>query len=189
MKNKIFNARFSTLCLIVLAAGIIRLLPLPYNVAPIGAMALFGGAYFGKRWQSFLVPLAALFISDLVMNLAFYHQFVLFHSMVLWVYGAFSALNVVIGSLLIKKVKISTVATASVTASVLFFIITNFGVWASTGLMGMYPHNAAGLGVCYIAGLPYFGRTLAGDLFFSALLFGVFEFAQRRFPVLALKEI
>ena len=115
MKNKIFNARFGTLCIIVLAAGILRLLPLPYNFAPIGAMALFGGAYFGKKWQSFLVPIAALFISDLVMNIAFYHTFVLFHSMVLWVYGAF-ALNVIIGSLLIKKAKVSSIATASVTA-------------------------------------------------------------------------
>lgn len=188
MKNKIFNARFGTLCLIVLAVGILRLLPLPYNFAPIGAMALFGGAYFGKKWQSFLVPLAALFISDLVMNVAFYQQFVLFHDMVLWVYGAF-ALNVIIGSLLIKKVNVKNIATASVTASVLFFIITNFGVWASAGIMQMYPHNAAGLVSCYAAGIPYFWRTLAGDLFFSAVMFGVFELAQKRFPVLALKKV
>ena len=188
MKNKIFNARFGTLCIIVLAAGILRLLPLPYNFAPIGAMALFGGAYFGKKWQSFLVPIAALFISDLVMNIAFYHTFVLFHSMVLWVYGAF-ALNVIIGSLLIKKAKVSSIATASVTASIMFFIITNFGVWLSAGFMQMYPHSFAGLASCYAAAIPFFWRTLTSDLLFSAILFGVFELAQKRFPVLALNKI
>ena len=188
MKKSILNARFGTLCLIVLSAGILRLIPHPYNFAPIGAMALFGGAYFGKRWQSFLVPLAALFISDLAVNFVFYQKFVLFHEMVIWVYGAF-ALNVIIGSLLIKKVKVSSVAAASVSASVLFFVITNFGVWAAPGIVNIYPHNAAGLGVCYLAGLPYFWRTLAGDLFYSALLFGVFEFAQRRFPVLSSKAV
>jgi hypothetical protein len=188
MKKSFFNARFGTLCLIVLTAGILRLIPLPYNFAPIGAMALFGGAYFGKRWQSFLIPLAALFISDIVVNYAFYGSFVIFHSMVLWVYGAF-ALNVIIGSIMIKSVKVSSVITASITASVLFFVITNFGVWASTGLMSMYPHNAAGLGACYLAGLPYFWRTLAGDLFFTSVMFGVFELAQRRFPVLATEKV
>jgi hypothetical protein len=184
MKSRLLNVRFSTLCIIVLSAGILRLIPQPLNFAPIGAMALFGGAYFGKRWQSFLVPLAALFISDLVVNYAFYHKFVLFNEMSIWVYGAF-ALNVIVGSLLIKKVKISTVATASITASLLFFIITNFGVWAMPGIMHIYPPTPAGLTACYVAGIPYLWGTFAGDLFYSAVLFGVFELAQRRFPVLS----
>jgi len=188
MKNRMLNARFGTLCLIVLSAGALRLIPQPLNFAPIGAMALFGGAYFGKRWQSFLVPLAALFISDLVVNYVFYQEFVLFHEMAIWVYGAF-ALNVIIGSLLIKKVKVSTVATASVSAAILFYIITNFGVWAMPGIMHIYPQTPAGLVACYIAGIPYFWGTLAGDMFYSALLFGIFELAQRRFPVLASKAI
>jgi len=188
MKKSILNARFGTLCFIVLAAGIIRLIPQPYNFAPIGAMALFGGAYFGKRWRAFLVPLAALFISDLVVNYAFYQEFVLFHEMAIWVYGAF-ALNVIIGSSLIKKVKISTVTTASVSAALLYYIITNFGVWAMPGIMHIYPMTPAGLAACYIAGIPYLWGSVAGNLFYSAILFGVFELAQRRFPVLALKTV
>ena len=188
MKKTILNARFGTLTFIVLAAGIIRLVPQPENFAPIGAMALFGGAYFGKKWQSFLIPLLALFISDLVVNYAFYQKFVLFHEMAIWVYGAF-ALNVIIGSTLIKKIKISTVITSGIIAAVSFFIITNFGVWIALGIMHIYPPTPAGLATCYIAGIPYFWGTLAGNIFYSALLFGVFEFAQKKYPVLALKTI
>jgi len=186
MKKSVFNLRFGTLCIIVLSAGILRLIPQPQNFAPIGAMALFGGAYFGKRWQAFLVPLAALLISDIVVNFAFYQHFVLFHEMALWVYGAF-ALNVILGSSLIKKVKVSSILTANIAASILFFAITNFGVWATPNIMNIYPHNAAGLTACYIAGIPYLWTTVAGNLFYSAILFGIFEFAQKRFPVLALK--
>ncbi len=187
MKKNYLNARFGTLCIIVLAAGIFRLIPQPQNFAPIGAMAIFGGAYFGKRWQCFLIPLAALFISDIVVNFAFYQKFVLFHELAIWVYGAF-ALNVIVGSALIKKVKVSSVFKANIVASVLFFIITNFGVWAVPNIMNIYPHNAIGLTTCYIAAIPYFWGTICGNLFYSALLFGIFEFAQKRFPV-ALKAI
>ncbi|NTW32931.1 MAG: hypothetical protein HGB12_09935 [Bacteroidetes bacterium] len=188
MKKSIFTARFGTLCLIILSAGMLRLIHLPYNFAPIGAMALFGGAYFGKRWQSFLVPLAALFISDMVLNFVFYNQFILFHEMALWVYGAF-ALNVIIGSTLIKKVKVSSVATASIAAAILFFFITNFAVWAMPGIIHIYPATPAGLVACYVAAIPFFWGTLASNIFYSALLFGVFEFAQKKYPVLALKTI
>jgi len=185
MKKQILNFRFGTLCVIVLAAGILRLIPQPQNFGPIGAMALFGGAYFGKKWQAFLIPLAALLISDLVVNFAFYREFVLFHEMAVWVYGAF-AINVLIGIALLKKVKTSSVITANIIASLLFFTITNFGVWASPNIMNIYPSNAAGLTACYIAGIPYLWGTLAGNLFYSALLFGIFEYAQKKYPVLAI---
>jgi hypothetical protein len=186
MKNQMMNVRFGTLCVIILAAGVLRLIPQPQNFAPIGAMALFGGAYFGKRWQSFLIPLAALFVSDIVVNFAFYQHFVLFHELAIWVYGSF-ALMVIIGSMVIKKVKLSTVVTSNILAAVLFFVVTNFGVWATPNIMNVYPHNAAGLTACYIAAIPYFWGTLFGNLFYSAILFGIFEFAQKRFPALAVK--
>jgi hypothetical protein len=48
----------------------------------------------------------------------------------------------------------------------------------------MYPHTAGGLWTCYAAGLPFFQNTLAGDLVYTALLFGIFEWSARRFPAL-----
>jgi hypothetical protein len=71
------------------------------------------------------------------------------------------------------------VGAAGVVASVLFFLVTNFGTWA---LSGMYPHTLAGLGACYVAAIPFFQNTLAGDLFYAALLFGGFALAEHLVP-------
>ena len=181
------NTRFKTLCLIILSASALRLIPHFPNFSPIGAMAIFAGAYFGRKWTSFIVPLTALFVSDLAINFMYLHKFVLFNDVAAWIYGAF-ILNVFISSLFIKKVKASTVTIASIVCSVSFFIITNFGVWALPSFLNIYPHTQAGLIACYSAAIPFFWSTVAGDLFYSALMFSIFEFAQKRFPVLALKS-
>ena len=178
METKNNKYQLLTLCVIIVAAAFLRLMHLPYNFSPIGAMAIFSGAYFGKKWQSFIIPLVALFISDIALNYSFYHKLVLFNEMFIWVYGAF-AINVFVGIVMIKKVNATSVFKASLITSVLFFIITNFGVWALAGVTNMYPHNFSGLVSCYVAAIPFFLRTLAGDLFFSAIIFGVFEIAKK----------
>ncbi|MDP4266774.1 MAG: hypothetical protein Q8880_05015 [Bacteroidota bacterium] len=185
MQKKDLNLRIGTLSIIIIAAAAMRLFPHPVGFAPIGAMALFGGAYFGKKWQSFFIPLTALWISDIALNYAFYHNVVLFHDMFLWVYGAF-ALNVLIGKCLIKKVKVSSITSASLIAALMFYLITNLGVWMSTGLLAMYPHTPAGLFACYVAGLPYLGGSVLSNLFYSGLFFGTFEFFQKKYPALSL---
>ncbi|MDD5570505.1 MAG: hypothetical protein PHD97_05030 [Bacteroidales bacterium] len=184
--KKIFNARFGILWLIIISAGALRLFPHPVNSTPIGAMALFGGAYFGRRWLAFIVPLAALFVSDIVVNYVFYQKFVLLHEMVIWVYGAF-ILNVVVGNM-IKKVKVSNVVAGGIVGAILFYVITNFGVWATPGIMHIYPMTPQGLIACYVAGIPYLWNTVAGNLFYSALMFGVFELAKRKFTVLSIAK-
>lgn len=163
--------RFWLLTLMVFAAAFVRLIPHPPNFAPIAAMALFGGAYFNKKSFAFAVPLAAMFLTDAIIG---------FHSGMWLVYLSF-ALIVVIGMLMLKKVNVQNVVLASLTASISFFIITNFGVWA---FGTMYPKNIAGLIECYIAAIPFIQNTLIGDLFFSGIMFGVFEFAKSKLPVL-----
>ena len=183
MKN--INARFVAVSVLVLIAGISRLLPHPPNVTAMGAMALFGGAYFNNRFMSLLMPLATLFVSDLVLDNVIYAnngQFVWFYSGAAWVYGSFAA-GIVLSWFLLKKVDVKSVFITSLASSVLFFVVTNFAAWQS-GFMP-YAKDISGLAASYVAAIPFFGNSLVGDLFFCAVLFGGFELAQRRFPTLA----
>jgi hypothetical protein len=166
-----FNPRILTLTMMVLAAALVRLLPHPPNFAPIAAMALFGGAYFSNRKLAFVIPLLALFITDMIIG---------FHYLVPAVYLSF-ALIVLIG-MTVKTIKVKSLFLASVSASVSFFVLTNFAEWAF-GVM--YPKTAAGLAMCFTAAIPFFHYTLIGDLFFVSVLFGAFELARFRFPVLS----
>jgi uncharacterized protein DUF6580 len=163
--------RIALLISMVLAAAATRLMPHPPNLTSIAAIALFGGAYFADKRLAFLVPLAALFASDLVLGLYAHMEFQ---------YVAF-ALIVLLGVWLQPRRKVLPIAGAAVASSVLFFVLTNFGTWATTA---MYPHTVAGLVACYTAAIPFFWNTLAGDLFYTALLFGGFAALERAFPIL-----
>lgn len=156
----------------VFIAATIRFLPHPPNFAPIAAMALFGGAYFNKKVFAFVVPLAALFLTDLLLG---------FHNTMWAVYLSF-AIIVVLGIIMLRKKSVIRVMLASISASVLFFILTNFAFWATDTL---YPTTLSGLAACYTAAIPFFHNTLVGDLFFTGMLFGLFELAKAKFPQLA----
>jgi hypothetical protein len=189
MKTSKLNLRFGVVALMILLAAMSRLLPHPPNFAPIGGMALFGAAYFSKRHWAFLVPIVSMWISDVILNNAVYGQyfdhFVWFYSGSLFTYGAF-ALIVVLGIFALKKVRIPNLIASALGASVIFFLVSNFGVWFS-GMM--YPKTFSGLMACYTAGIPFFQNTIAGDLVYTGVLFGVFALSVRRFPQLQLQTV
>jgi hypothetical protein len=189
MKTKNISLRISTITLLILFAAFSRLIPHPPNFAPIGAMALFGAAYFSQRYLAFLIPIFSMWLSDLVLNNVLYGQyfdhFVWFYDGFYWTYGAFLIIGLV-GFVLLKRVKPQRLIVASLMASVLFFLISNFGVWASGT---MYSHSFSGLISCYTAGILFFKNTLLGDLVYCGVLFGVFEFAQYKFPVLRYNSV
>jgi hypothetical protein len=149
----------------------LRLVPHPPNFTPIGAMALFSGAYLGRRALAFAAPLGALLLSDLV--LGFYHGMATVYASV--------ALIVVLGAMALKRVSPIRVGAAALASSVLFFVITNFGMWLFSGF---YPRTVAGLEACYVAAIPFFQNTVAGDLFYATLLFGGFRIAELLVPSL-----
>jgi hypothetical protein len=163
------HARLAAIVTAILVAAALRLAPHPPNFTPIGAMALFGGAYFGKRALAFAAPLVALLLSDAILG---------FHSGMPYVYGSV-ALIVLIGWAVSKRITVLSVAAAACVSSVLFFLVTNFGTWATGEL---YPPTLSGLSACYVAAIPFFQNTLAGDLFFTALLFGGFALLEGRVP-------
>lgn len=165
------NPRLVALTAVVITGAAIRLIPHPPNFAPIAAMALFGGAHFANKRAAFAVPLAAMFLSDLVLSGGY-------HAMMPVVYGCFAA-TVGLGMLLRWRRSILAIGVGSLCSSVLFYVATNFGVWA---IFDLYPKTAAGFAGCYVAAIPFFRNTLAGDLFFCTLLFGAFALAERAFP-------
>jgi len=187
-KNKI-NIRFGVISAMILFAAISRLLPHPANFAPIGGMALFGAAYYSKRYWAFIIPIVSMWISDLILNNVVYGQyfdyFVWFYSGSLFTYAAF-ALIVLLGMFSLKKVKAPHLIVSALGASLIFFLVSNFGVWFS-GMM--YPKDFGGLMACYTAGIPFFKNTIAGDLVYTAVMFGVFELSAKRFSALRLQEL
>jgi len=165
------NPRLATLALIILGAALFRLMPHPPNVTPIAAMALFAGAYLPSRRLALTVPLAAMLLSDLLLG---------FHNTMPFVYAGM-ALTVAVGLLLRGRPRVMPAIAASLAASVIFFLLTNFGAWATSGI---YSQTAEGLSMAYTAGIPFFRNSLLGDLFFTALLFGGFQALERMRPSL-----
>lgn len=152
--------------ILILAAAMSRLLPHPVNVSPIAAMALAGGVYLDKRF-ALLAPLVALFVSDLFLG---------FHNTILFVYGSFALIGI-LGLWLRSHKKVLPVFGTTVLGSVIFFVLTNFGVWL-TGSGLNYPKTLQGLVECYGMAIPFFRNTVVGDLVYVGLLFGMFELAE-----------
>lgn len=181
-QNSLFSSGPMALMLMILAVALTRLIPHPPNFSPVEAMALFGGAYFTKRYWAVVLPLIALFISDLALSLmmggVYFEYFV--SAGFLMVYATIAFLSV-IGFGLRGKVTVARVAIFSVVSSILFFLVTNFGVWLGST---MYPQTATGLIAAYVAGLPFLQNGLLGSLFYSTLLFGTFELLKQRIPLL-----
>ena len=163
------QSRLIALLSAIVVAAALRLVPHPPNFTPIGAMALFSGAYLGRKPLAFAAPLGALVLSDLV--LGFYHgQATVYFSV---------AVIVMIGMVALTRKSPLLVGAAAILSSILFFIITNFGMWLFSGF---YPRTLAGLEACYVAAIPFFQNTVAGDLFYAALLFGGFRIAELLVP-------
>lgn len=169
------NARLATLLASIAAAAALRLLPHPPNFSPIDAMALFSGAYVGRRALAFAAPIAALLLSDLFLG---------FYAGMNFVYASV-ALIVLIGWWVSKRKTVLGIGAGALAGAASFFVITNFGMWLFSGF---YPLTPAGLAACYVAAIPFFQNTVAGDLFYSALLFGGFALAEHFVPRLRAGE-
>ena len=168
--NKLSSSSDKT-AMIIIAVGLIvtavvtRLLPHPANFAPIAAVALFGGAVLPRKW-ALTLPLFCMIISDLIIGL---------HPLILFTWGSFAVIAL-LGSRYLKKITPLTVVGASIGASVLFYLVSNFGVWLEGRL---YPVTLQGLIHCYYNALPFFRNTLVGDLVFSTILFGTYALAYK----------
>jgi hypothetical protein len=159
----------STLILMLMLAAFTvlwRLLPHGWNMTPALALALFAGARLTSPGWRIGLPLAVMLVSDLVLG---------FHDTMLYVYGAL-LLVVLMGQKMGQSASLPHHAGMSVAGSLLFFVITNLGVWVAGTL---YPMTAEGLLSCYLMAVPFLWKTLAGDLFFVVMFYATFRFATQ----------
>jgi hypothetical protein len=175
MIQTIKTPRFLVLSLLILAAAATRALPLlvphVWNFTAVGALAIFAGAQFSDKRLAFIMPLAAMAISDVFIGNGF--------SAV--VYVGFVAI-VACGLIISKRQSVGNIFAGSVLGAVVFFLLTNFAFFYPSTL---YPHNAAGILASYTAGLPFFNNMLASNLIYGAILFGSFSVLSKKYPVLA----
>ncbi len=142
---------------IVAMAVLLRLIPHPPNMAPIAGLALFSGAHLSKK-QAISISLLAMLVSDIFLG---------FHTTIPFVYGSFIA-TVFIGSLLKNNQKGTYILSASLASSLLFYIVTNFGVWLTSD---MYAKTSNGLLQTYVLAMPFFRNTILGDLVYTFSFF------------------
>jgi len=159
--DSIFNKKQIVIISFILVAAILRVLPHFPNVTPITAMALFSGVYFTQKKYAFIIPLLAMFLSDLFLG---------FSTISIFVYAAFILVGYI--GVSSKKMNIKTILLSSVS----FFVITNFGVW----LIG-YPNTLNGFIECYTLALPFFRNSLIGDFVFSGIMYYGFEFVSNKY--------
>ena len=158
------NKRNITILSMIVLAVITRLLPHPPNVAPITAIALFGGCNIKDKNLAFILPLLCMFVTDLFLG---------FHMIMPFVYLSFMCISYI--GISSKKINNGTILGSSL----LFFLVTNLGVW----YLG-YPNTLAGLVSCYTLALPFFVNTIIGDLFFTHMLSYSFSKVESKYPIL-----
>ena len=150
------------LAIILLVLGVIsRLVVHIPNFTPVIAIALFSGLYL-KRSQSIILPLVLLAITDIIIG---------FHQTMPFVWGGM-ILCVLIGQKLREKRNAKTIFTGSLISSIIFFLVSNLGVWLVGGL---YPLTAKGFADCFIMAVPFFKMELLSTLVYAFLMFGLYE--------------
>ena len=152
---------------IILLAGLVRLLPHPWNFTPVLAACIYSSFYMNNIFLALSLPLIAVFAGDL--SLGFYNG-------IIWVYSAY-ILVIIFGVFFRDNFSFKKMGLLAVSGSLIFFIISNFGVWFGGTI---YPKNLMGLTACYIAAIPFFYNSLLGTLMYSGLFFGFTEWVTAR---------
>ena len=159
---------------LILIGVLLRFMPHAANFTPVAAIALFSGAYL-KRKYAILVPLLLMAISDIFIGM---------HNVLIFTWGSF-ILTALLGKTIQKRKSILPVFGMSLISSLVFFVITNFGVWA----MGWYPQNLKGLIDCYIMGLPFLRDFTISTLIYSAVFFTAYELIARNIRETKLEKV
>jgi len=170
--------------ILIIVASLYRIMPgRPYGFAPMIAMAIFGGAVIKDKKFAFLFPLLAMFISDGLYQLLYINgvgNITGFYDGQLTNYILFGGLTVF--GFFIKNFNIKKIAIASFAAPTVYFLISNFLVWASASPLAGFarPKTFSGLLMCYSDGLPFYPWSVAATFIFSALFFGSYYFMITR---------
>lgn len=168
---------FAYLFLIGVLAALTRVLPHPPNFAPMTAVALFAGFAFRNIPVKLFYTIATMFFSDLLLEI---FLGIGIHAGMLYVYPTLILITF-LGSILRKKFHFLTAAGMTFASSIVFFLLTNFFVWLTSG---MYPLTLDGLILCYTLALPFLHNAIAGDLIYATILFTSYFVLLSRIPSL-----
>lgn len=153
------------------------------NFTPVGAIALFGGVYLKNKWKAFLIPLAVLLASDMILNYAYFGEFTLYYEGIFWVYLSF-ALIVLLGKA-VKTVKPLPILLSAFAAVLIHWIVADIGVWLHNPV---YEQNLSGFIHCLVLAIPFEKNFLGGTLLYSAVMFGGFELLKSYIPKIAIAK-
>ena len=174
------SPKISIIFFTVFAVAMSRIIPHWPNVTAVAAIAIFGGATLRNSLAAVLIPLSAIFLSDLIINNVFYAEyydsFVLFGASSGWIYAAF-ILMTVISHFSIKSFKVTPIISTTVLSTILFFVLTNFGTWLSSPI---YSQDLAGMLLAFEAGLPFVLNSLLSNLFFTGVFFYGYSLATEK---------
>jgi hypothetical protein len=187
MSSEKINLRTTVLLIMILAIGLIRVvfnfnhdLYIIANFSPLGAMAIFGGAYFDKRWKAIVFPLMTLFVSDLILHQTVFKSYShgILYGGWYWVYGAI-ALMTIAGRWIMEKLTIARFFVSVLACVLIHWIVTDIGVWYGSS---KFSQDIAGFIDCLILAIPYELKFLAGTVVYGAILFGGFEWMKQKVP-------
>lgn len=180
MKKAVLFQALGLIAIVVIARLVFMSIP---NFAPFIGFALFGTVFFKRKWLAFVMVALAFFMSDILVNnvvYSFYDTFTFGTINTVVSILAFGAI-VLLGSLTIKRLNLFTGIVSALGSGIVFFLISNFGVWLFSG---MYPLSGAGLLACYGAGIPFIHGTMFGALFFFGAFTGAYMLLKARFKQL-----
>lgn len=171
--------------LFILFGAFSRLFTFLPNFSALESLALFGGAYITMRYVAILIPLAAMFLSDLVINNTIarpffpnHDGFVIFSEYMIW--NTLAIVSIVLfGRLFLKKMNWLNGFFGILGATAIFWIISNIGAWLSSGL---FPLTFAGMMENFAFALPFLKNSLLGNFVFGLILFGSYELLTRSYP-------
>ena len=156
------------------------------NFTPVGAMALFSGSHFSNKWKAILIPLVALFISDLCISFAFDFRYGFIYSNWYLIYSIFIVI-VLIGRFVIKKTTFKTVLLASILSSLTHWVLADFIVWilGGTNIITQLPltKDWQGLVQCYIQGFPFMKNFFLGTIFYSSIIFSTYYWVTKKYSL------
>ena len=182
-----FQTIFVTL--IVCGVSFLRVIPHVYNFSPVIALAIFGAVHYKNIKLAYIIPLIALFFSDIIINNFIYNMssnVVIFYEGFYWQYISYALIIFLSSKYNHKKINIKKISFLVISTSAIFFVITNFGFWLTSGL---YNHSIAGLFICYVNAIPFFEGTLLGTIFYTPIFISLYYFLQRKIIYLQSKHL
>jgi uncharacterized membrane protein len=164
---ELHNSKVQIVIGLIVAGIISRIFPHPLNMALITGATIFAGSRLGKI-EGVIVALGSMAVSDLILGS---------HDTMFFTWGSFALIALLSHKVLSKKLNVSRLAITTLSSSLIFFAISNFGVW----LVGnMYALTLSGLVSCYVNALPFFRNTIVGDTLYTSAIFGVYFFLIRK---------